>query len=207
MHRHIRLPLPSRLRFTGAAGHPSDAGVTLVEILVGVVVLATALAMAAVMNGVAGSGLTRSTLFNDRDAAVDADIAEIRELASRYTWCSGQGLFSPPDPRPATCPSRDLGDERYYSPAVLQSEATVADGNPSMRAFQNACADASLNNALITAINARPLPEGLNRVVGQEAVDGIPTNRLLVRYGTQAGDSTPIYRTAVISPTVAAWCP
>jgi Tfp pilus assembly protein PilV len=189
------------------ANRANSAGFSLVEILVGVVTLAVALGMAGAMNGVATRGLRNSTALNDRSAAVEADIAQIRTMAERYTWCSGGPALEPSNV--ATCRSQDPADESYYSPAVSIDEAMASSstGNTSMRRFQEACAFGTLTNGLITAIQARPQPDGVTRTVTPVTVDQLRTHRIDIIYSTSAKDPNPVSRRLMIVPTVAAWCP
>jgi Tfp pilus assembly protein PilE len=184
-----------------------DSGFSLVEILVGVVALAAALGMAGAMNGVATRGLRNSTILNDRNAAVEADIAQIRTMAERYTWCSGAPAFEAANV--ASCRDKNPSEESYYSPSVSIDEAmaTPSTGNISMARFLQACSTGTLSSGLITAIQARPQPEGVTRTVTAVTVDQLPTHRIDVAYSTAANDQNPVFRRLLIVPTVAAWCP
>lgn len=185
-----------------------EAGFSLVEILVGVVTLAVALGMAGVMNGVATRGLRNSTVLNDRAAAVEADIAQIRSMAERYTWCSGAPAFEAADV--ASCRDKNPSEESYYSPSVSIDEAMAnpGSGNTSMARFGQACnVTRTLTNSLIDAIRARPEPDGVSRTVSPITVNGVRTHRIDLAYATPAGDPNPVIRRLMIVPTVAAWCP
>lgn len=194
-------------RRSNRANRAPSAGFSLVEILVGVVILAVSLGMAGAMNGVATRGLRNSTILNDRSAAVEADIAQIRTMAERFTWCSGGPSLEPS--KVATCRSQDPSDESYYSPAVSIDEAMAnpSAGNTSMRRFQEACAFGTLTDGLITAIRARPQPDGVTRTVTPVTVDELRTHRIDITYSTSAKDPNPVSRRLMIVPTVVAWCP
>jgi hypothetical protein len=189
------------------ANRATSAGFSLVEILVGVVTLAVALGMAGAMNGVATRGLRSSTILNDRSAAVEADIAQIRTMAERFTWCSGAPSLEPSNV--ASCRSQDPSDESYYSPAVSVDEAMANPnaGNTSMSRFVQACVGGTLTNGLITAIQARPQPDGVTRTVAPVTVDQLRTHRIDITYSTAAKDANPVSRRLMLVPTVAAWCP
>lgn len=185
----------------------SDSGFSLVEILMGVIILTVALGMAGAMNGVATRGLRNSTLLNDRNAAVDADIAMIRALAGRYTWCSGKPDIQPSDV--PTCVGDTPSDESYFSPAVTQQEAIdfPAEGNQSMVNFERACQAGTLSDDLVNRINTRPVPAGLNRNASVISVGGVQTHRIEILYQTPANDESPFSRSLVITPPVASFCP
>jgi hypothetical protein len=178
----------------------------LVEILVGVVILASALGMAGAMNGVATRGLSSSTVLNDRNAAVDADIAMVRSMAERYTWCSGAPSLEASDP--TTCLGNSPSDESYFSPAVSLQDAKdngdVGNGNKSN--FERACQDGSLSDDLIQRINNRPTPAGITRSAAGITSAG-RTHRISVLYQTARNDANPVVRSVVITPPVASFCP
>lgn len=189
------------------ANRRRDAGFSLVEILVGAVTLAVALGMAGAMNGVATRGLRNSTFLYDRNAAVEADIAQIRSMAERYTWCSGAPAFEAANV--ASCRDKSPSEESYYSPSVSLDEALASpgSGNIGMARFAQACAAGTLTNVLIETIKLRPQPDGVSRTVSSITVDGRQSHRIDLAYATPAGDANPINRRLMIVPTVAAWCP
>lgn len=186
----------------------AEAGFSLVEILMGVIILAASLGMAGAMNGVATRSLRSSTIINDRNAAVDADIAMVRSMAERYTWCSGAPDLEKSTTSP-TCLGDSPSDESYFSPAVSQEDAYVFEdvGNPQRAAFEQACQNGSLNNDLIGRINARPTPAGVTRTASVISSGGATTNRIQLLYASSSGDENPVVRSVVISPPVAAFCP
>ncbi len=208
MRRH--LPPTSRWlshhRPPAADPRDAEAGFSLVEILVGVVILASALGMAGAMNGVATRGLSSSTVLNDRNAAVDADIAMVRSMAERYTWCSGAPSLEASDP--TTCLGNSPSDESYFSPAVsLQDAKDNGDvGNGNKANFERACQDGSLSDDLIQRINNRPTPAGITRSAAGITSAG-RTHRISVLYQTARNDANPVVRSVVITPPVASFCP
>lgn len=183
-----------------------EAGFSLMEILVGVVILASALGMAGAMNGVANRGLSSSTLLNDRNAAVDADIAMVRSMAERYTWCSGAPSLEASDT--PTCLGSSPSDESYFSPAVSPEDARVFEdaGNGSKANFEQACQDGTLSNGLIQRINDRPTPAGITRNASGINSGG-RTHRIQIVYQTARNDANPVVRSVVITPPVASFCP
>lgn len=174
-----------------------SSGFSLAEVLIGTVILAFAVAMAAAMHGVASYGLLGSTTINDRDALVDGDVAEIRALAERLSWCSGTGALQ------ATAPCQDSnpGSRDYYAPAASM------DDEANMNQFEAACTNGTLNTTLLAAINARPALPGINRAAQNAEGIGTTTNGILIRYTSPDDNENPVSRSVVITPTVAAWCP
>ncbi|MFM7265947.1 MAG: hypothetical protein ACKOZW_10235 [Cyanobium sp.] len=177
------------------------------EVLVGVFILTTALAMAGAMNGVATRGLRTSTILNDRNAAVDADIATARSMAERYTWCSGTPALQAS--AVATCLATSPADESYFSPAVSQNDALVFEdvGNPTYARFQQACQAGTLTTDLINRINALPPLSGMSRNATAISGGAVSTHRIQILYEPAPGDATPTVRSVVITPPVAAFCP
>jgi len=206
-----RLPLSHRWRSRAhsVAGDKAlaQAGFSLVEILVGVIVLATALAMAGAMNGVATRGLRSSTMLNDRNAAVDADIAMARSMAERYTWCAGEPALEISNG--PTCIGTSPSDESYYSPAVSQQDAIDFEevGNAAFAQFQQACVSGTLTADLINRINKLPNLPGMTRTATAISSGGVPTHRIRILYEPVQSDAAPMVRSVVITPPAAAFCP
>jgi type II secretory pathway component PulJ len=198
---HVR---PSSLVST----EPAEAGFSLVEVLVGAILLAISLGMAGAMNGVATRGISNSTAVNDRNAAVDANIALIRSLVERYTWCSGAPALEASDV--PTCLARNPSDESYYSPAVSPEDVLEAPqiGNNSRALFEAACQNGTLTTDLINQINSLPLPQpdGTTRNVSAINVNNIPTHRIQILFESPSTDKNSVVRSLVITPPVAAFC-
>jgi type II secretory pathway pseudopilin PulG len=171
-----------------------SSGFSLAEVLVGTVILAFAVAMAAAMHGVASFGLLGSTTINDRDALVDADVAAIRALAEAYTWCSGTGTLEGTGP----CEGLDPSSRDYYAPP---------DRANMKRFSQQICTNGTLNNTLIAAIRALPALPDINRTVEIAQNIGTITNAIRISYTSPADNNNPVSRSVVITPAVAAWCP
>lgn len=208
LNSRIKLRRSRYLPASPAIGAGSaEAGFSLVEILMGVIILVASLGMAGAMNGVATRSLRSSTIINDRNAAVDADIAMIRSMAERYTWCSGApDLVRTDSP---TCLGDTPADESYFSPAVSQDDANIYEevGNPQKAAFEQACQSGTLNDNLIDRINARSTPQGLTRTASVIKNGGATTSRIQILYASPSGDENSVVRSVVISPPVAAFCP
>jgi type II secretory pathway pseudopilin PulG len=164
------------------------AGFTIIEIVVAATVIALACSAGAVLSGVSSRALSSGNRESLQQNQIEADLAGIRDLADSYTWCSGSGAFS-------SCVSGvSARSENYYFPPSTSPTA--------ISAFETACTATgsdSLSAALVTAINARPVPPGVSRSV---ASDDIATHRLRISY---AGNT--VNRMVLLVPTVAAWCP
>lgn len=206
-----RFPLcqPRRSRAISVAGGKAlaQAGFSLMEIMVGMVVLATALAMAGAMNGVATRGLRSSTMLNDRNAAVDADIAMARSMAERYTWCSGEPALEISNG--PTCIGTSPSDESYYTPFVSQQDVIVFEdvGNEQFAQFRRACESGTLTADLINRINKLPNLPGMTRTATAISSDGLPSHRIRILYEPVQSDAAPMVRSVVITPPAAAFCP
>ncbi len=196
----------ANLRPPFASKKPATAGFSLLEVLVGAILLAISLGMAGAMNGVATRGISSSTALNDRNAAVDANIALIRSLAERYTWCSGAPAFEASDV--PTCLTTNPSDESYFSPAVSQEDVLQAPaiGNDNRALFELACQEGSLTDELINRINALPEPQGMSRSASAITVDKTTTHRIEILFTTPSADNDSVVRSLVITPPVAAFC-
>jgi len=163
----------------------------LVEVLVSSMVLVTAFAMAASLSGITARALRTTEDVTTLALAVSENIADINDLASRYTYCSGKAGFT-------ACNGDTPGDATYYTP---KNNATLMDD------FQAACGlTTSFNTSLINEINTLPVPTGMNRIVSTDTND-LQARRFRVTYsvtgtGTNTGD-----RVELILPNVATFCP
>ncbi len=164
---------------------PAPDGFSIVEILIGTVLLAITLSMAATLSMVSTGAMRSSEARSRGQAQIDSDVAAIRDLAETYTWCTGSGGFS--------CGSIPARTETYYFPT--NAAAIVS--------FETACSNpvtGDLNGALVAAINGRAQPQGITRTVVNDTTS--TAHRLRITYaGPEAN------RVVVVVPTVAAWCP
>ncbi len=195
---------PSSIQ-AAAAPACSSAGFTLVELLVGAVLLTIGLSMAASLATISNRSMIRSAQLGNQESLIDSDIAAIRNLAEIYTWCPGSGTTSAAavSAAGASCASTTPRTEAYYFPNNPVPPNTFA---ARVIAFENACDPNNntptideLNIALVAAINARAQPPGISRTV---ANDDIAAHRLRITYA-----GTNVNRVVVLTPTVAAWCP
>ena len=175
--------LPQRLKVP----HGQQGEALLVEVIVSSMVLVTAFAMAASMSGITTRALRSSQDLTSVALAVSENMADINDLASRYTFCSGAPGFNP-------CNGDDPSRATYYTPKG--SEAL-------MNTFQTTyCNTKNFNDALIAEINAMPIPTGVDsRTVTQTDYDSLNKRfRVVYTMGTNQ-------RVEVITPNVASFCP
>jgi type II secretory pathway pseudopilin PulG len=207
--------------------HPAN-GFSLPEVLIGAVLVALAIsgAVALLTSGTLNRNRTGTT---DRHAAlIDADVANIQELARRYTWCSGSASFSG-----ANCNGVGPGSEDYYFPDLDEATGEQCSADPfdntvpfdaGCTAFRNACLNTTappaggLLGPLISQIPTDvPAPEladigvpvnrrvPITRVV---AVDNAAAHRLRITYTYNDGaNPTAVRRVVTLVPPVANWCP
>lgn len=188
------MAIPPRRRPDPSARPPAGGGgFTLIELLIGAVLITIALSMAATLAGITNRSMISSETIGRQDTLIESDIAAIRDLAERYTWCTGAGTTA----ATAVCASVTPRTENYYFPNIGNAAVSIT-------AFENACRPAAtptideLNAPLVTAINARAQPAGITRTVANDDVAGY---RLRITYA-----GTNVNRVVLLVPTVAAWC-
>ena len=171
------------------AGERGEA--LLVEVIVSSMVLVTAFSMAASMSGIAAKALRTSSDVTNVAHAVTENIADINDLASRYTYCSGKPGF-------AACNGDNPARYTYYTPL----------GSPTlMESFQAACKSTTFNSALLQEINALPVPTGVTRTATTDAgLNDLQTHRIRISFTIDTNTSSS-QRVEVIVPNVASFCP
>jgi prepilin-type N-terminal cleavage/methylation domain-containing protein len=183
---------------------------TFVEVLVATAVLAIVVSGAALALMSANRMSSLGTSRNRIEAMIDQDSNKLKDAANRYTYCSGSYTWNG-----ATCNSVGPGDENYYFPSTSTSTAAA-------EAFEDDCAEGSMIDSLITAIeggdstlalSAEARTAGISRnavvdddddVDGENDDDGKYSHRIRVTYSA-AGLSSE--RRVLIVPPAAAWCP
>ncbi|KEF41342.1 MAG: hypothetical protein ER33_11885 [Cyanobium sp. CACIAM 14] len=194
MNRVIQASRPPLL--PDPPGSPPGTGFTLVEILVGAVLLAIVGSLTALVFSVSNRSTVSSTAIANANAAIDTDVSRIKEVAERFTCCSGTCTADATAIATAvaagTC-AGSVGDSTYYFPQNPDTN-TTATAN-----FTSACASGLTTN-LISQIPAASLPAGISRAVQD---DGDATARRIRITYTGGG----VNRVVKIVPTVASWCP
>lgn len=198
-------PASSRHRAdaSGLSLTAAQAGFSLVEALVAMVVLAVALAGSSVaLRGITGL-LGRSGQLNASSLAIDNDISEIKRLASLYTACVVP-TGSLPTGASAGC-GRGLTPNQaaYFFPV----DPGVNEAN--ITAFFAACnstsASSHITQGFITAIGQLPpVGAGVSRTsVAREAASDPKNHNVIVRYAAADGS---IQRVIKVVPVLSAWC-
>jgi hypothetical protein len=222
-----RWPGPRR-----GAEKAAGAGFGLVELVVAMALLMTSLLMG-VMSGESNVvTMLRNLNLSSQENLIEEDLARIRRLAEDFTWCSGRGTVGRPTDS-SSCATDTALSSRFYFPDLPadpdEPDAQPPEWPPPILAFSEACANSSLTEPLLQAIEALPPPSHgtggsasehslrLERSVSlldPQATGSAQTHLLRVRYRyvrpadpRQAADYPPIDRDVLILPTVSAWCP
>ena len=182
---------------------PKD-GFTLVEILVASVVLVVAITGAAFAfmssNKLSFAGSARSQV----ESAIDRDLANIKDAAYRYTYCSGDYTITGD-----ACNSVEPGQEDYYFPDSVAHPTRAED-------FEEDCRDGSLSDDLIAAINGGSTSLALGSAATALGISRDPAvlNSTIGAQGENSHDIRITYnhngavvRRVLVTPTAAAWCP
>lgn len=176
-----------------------QAGFTLMEILIGVVMLAFVASGSAILITVANRMLGSSTSQNNAQAAIDSDTSRARKLAEDYTCCPGSCTSNVSTITAARSSGKCLGnanDSTYYFPQLAADIPT----------FTTACESGTLTANLITAIQALGSLPDVSRTVTVDDGDDLTSHRIRLAY-SGTGANTGISRIVKLVPTVAAWCP
>jgi hypothetical protein len=191
----------------------SDGAALIVELIISSTMVLTAFAMAASLSGKALNGIEQTDKFAKRDAAVNADLAELRSRAARYSFCDGTGTLAP---TATSClkqgnPISDYRSEDYFSPYNPDPSSESAEQSRFLEACDNPNSD-QLTAELLKDLNktstyASQLSDaGISRKIENDTDSGgsgpFSAHRLRVTYS-----GTKVDRTVLITPTVAAWCP
>lgn len=198
-------PHPALRRRHPARG--SEGAALLIELIIASVMVITAFAMAMALTNNTALNSKQTNTVGNRESIVNADIALLRNLASRYSFCDGVGSTTPSGSscRKSGNPDSDYKSEDYYYPDNPDDSGALTN---EQRNFHSACAAEpgfDLTANLITAMKASTSyasdlsSAGISRSISLENADA---HRLQVRYTGPKVD-----RTVLITPTVAAWCP
>lgn len=207
-------PLPLKLMsFSGKRNQVvrvHESGFTLVEILVGTVLLSIiAAGVAAIMAG--GNTTSRQAgLQTQLDALIDQDLANIQSLNERYTCCPGSctadaGTISA-GVAAGNCSVNTPGNENYYSPNQVDTSPTSP--TTATTAFRTACTNRTVTTNFISQMPTLPSsPAGttLTRTTPQQI--GSSGHLLQWTYTGSIGGNTAVTRVVNLTPIVAAWCP
>lgn len=183
---------------------PQSGGFTLVELLVGGVLVLIAGAGAALIISGTSNTLQSSREIDRLQALVDDDVAQIRELSARFSCCSGAcGLGT------GGCLAANARDDRFYYPIATDAAAPQFLEGPI--GATGLCNNGGVGDAFIASIAANAAPSadfaaaGLNRAVVR--ADGADGRNHLVRLTYTGPANRGVGRVVHILPPAASWCP
>jgi type II secretory pathway pseudopilin PulG len=200
---------------------PTQQGALLVEALVVSVVVTIALLGTIGVINTATQQRTRTEERNQLNAAIDADLAAITDLASQLTCCSGTctlGIPGGTTPGPnSPCATDNRRDDRYFFPQ-LDDPATTAVREP--EAIDTICQEPTqgiISDDVLGQFNGIPLNDDLTPsggvrqpIVRLRTVEDQPGNQniLQVTYtDNNAADPNAPVRVARVVPPMARFCP
>lgn len=197
----LQLPRPGR--------RAGQAGFSLVEVLISSVILLVTLVGAVTISVTSSMDSYRTGLRYKKEAAIDADLAQIQRLNERYTCISGTCLIQ-------TGSTDPMGKDDYFPNPVASSlrpdddHDGVADAaEVPLKNFQNRCR--YLNSLdLVTPLKALieatlPVPDGLQRTIAVDATTQAGAHRYTVTYVDPT--SNEVMRQMTLVPSAVAWCP
>ncbi|MCT0224853.1 type II secretion system protein [Synechococcus sp. CS-1328] len=186
------------------------SGFTLVEILVGAVLLSIVAAGVAVIMVGGNRTSQQAGLQTQLDALIDQDLAAVQTLNDRYTCCPGSctSLDSTINAAVAAgdCSVNTPGNENYYSPNQTNSDPTAA--TTATLAFRSACTNRTITDNFITQMPTLPAwPAGTNLTRTTPLLVGTSGHLLQWSYTGSIDGNVAVTRVVNLTPTVAAWCP
>ena len=195
----------SQLKSRGSAisvlllpANKNEYAFSLAEVLVAVVILAVATVSSLAAFNVATKSIYGTALRSNANAAIDSDIARIKQMAEAYNACA--------DPKGSlgSCPGQTLGTSFYYSPT------TSANYNTFFTACKSTSDSTHITNNLIVEINKLSQivlnNNNVERSPATRESSGVPSSHL-IRIIYTGTSSTNIERIAKILPVLSAWCP
>jgi prepilin-type N-terminal cleavage/methylation domain-containing protein len=167
-------------------------GFSLVEVLIGMVVIAISVAGTTGLFNVAMTSIRQTGEKAGQGSAVEADVARIGELAVSYNACTNPtGSFD-------ACPGQDVANSFYYFPDDLNDRG----------AFFDACkstAGSHITDAFIAAINQLPPPgSGVTRLPAEREPNAAGDNHVVVvRWQAAELNFSRVIKT---TPVLSSWC-
>jgi prepilin-type N-terminal cleavage/methylation domain-containing protein len=184
------------LRFRSVGSFAREhQGFTLIEVLVGVVVLSVAVIGALSAYNITINQTQNSRNRNEQQATVDQNLADVLQRNDRYS-CSNLPLTGATASDNCAVAAADPG-ESGYTPGPVPTASYSGSG---YQRFQTLCNTNTLTTSLIANINAAAVPAGINRTV--EADASVPH----LYWVTWTASGTQLRRLS-LTPTVARWCP
>lgn len=182
-------------------GQQPDAGLTLLEVIVAVLILSIVSIGTAGLISNSSRQLTRSGDINQLNALIEADLTAVRTANDRLVCNNGSCVISGSDPTKTS-----------YFPTVANptpGNTTTAE-RANINFFERRCGyrasdgSFSLNEGLATALSGL-LPAADARLV-RTITPQTSGHRYVVRYTRTGGDNT-ILRQVTLVPATVAWCP
>jgi prepilin-type N-terminal cleavage/methylation domain-containing protein len=186
-------------------------GFTIVELLVGLLLISIAFTGSAMVLMSGNRSLQTARMDDRSEALIDDDVARMNELSTRLTCCDGTCTTSPsaniPPPTDGCLPANP-GDQEYYYPVIKPSVVGLIPFLEDPATGQ--CNNGGIGDAMISEMNsdgnapdADFTATGLSRTA--ERVDSSDDKNHLVRL-TYSLDSES-RRVVYVLPPAAAWCP
>lgn len=194
-----------------------ESGALLVEALVVSVVVTIALLGTIGLINISTQQRNRAGERNQLNAAIDADLADIRNVASQITCCSGACTIgipagvTPDDEAPfeSPCFTDNRRDDRYFYPQI-DSDPDTPEQSEALT-VNCICGGAGIFNTinLATAFPVNPAigAAGGQRALGLLGISNGDQNILLVTYtdNNAANPATPV-RVVRVVPPMARFC-
>ncbi|MFM7675327.1 MAG: hypothetical protein ACKO5F_07025 [Synechococcus sp.] len=179
------------------------------ELLISSVILLVTLVGAVTISVTSSMDSYRTGLRYQKEAAIDADLAQIQRFNDRFTCVSGSCVIQ-------AGTTAEMGKDAYFPNPVASSTRPDADhdgvadeAEAALEGFQNRCRylqSLDLVTPLKQLIEASlPQPEGLQRTIAVDAATQGGAHRYTVTYVDPT--STEVMRQMTLVPAAVAWCP
>ncbi|MCT0224848.1 prepilin-type N-terminal cleavage/methylation domain-containing protein [Synechococcus sp. CS-1328] len=206
-----------RARLLHSALSREQDGFNLVELLISAVILLVTLMGAVTISLTSSMNSYQTGLRYQKEAAIDADLAQIQRFNDRFTCVSGTCLIAPGTDTP-------MGKDAYFPDPVgpdtdndgvvdvaddANHDGIADEAKTALDAFQNRClylASLDLVTPLKQLIEASiPVPTGLQRTIAVDSTTQGGAHRYTVTYVDPA--SNEVMRQMTLLPSTVAWCP
>ncbi|MCP9806685.1 type II secretion system protein [Cyanobium sp. T1B-Tous] len=180
-------------------------GFTLVELLVGVVILSIVTLLLLSVYSTSTRFVRESKSINSKEALIDADISIVEAELAKITYCSGtQELLT-------TCNGQGPGGEAFYAP-VVSGSSTLLNTMRDDCNNGNIISDVSGSpSKAVEALRSLAQPVGINRSVSVYDPSGSSTRSLihtaLLTYSYQKNNVDRVSRIYLLRAPVANYCP
>lgn len=176
-----------------------DAGASLVEVLVGIVIISIASIGTLALINYSSSQVRRSGDIQQLNALIESDLSAVRTSNDRLVCNNGTCTISATDP-----------SKTGYFPAVAASTSVTPAEQANIDFFERRCGYRTAAGAFSTSEGFATALAGLLPAVDDRLVRTVTPaqsgHRYTVRYTRAGGDST-ILRQVTLVPATVAWCP